>query len=303
MEINKASSSRCPDSSDRLPASQWLQTTLSGMEKKMKAMMNLLEEDSDSSAQKADIYYRRSTDLKQMLEEFNKSYLALAEEHDQLRSELHQDTNSGSSASNFKSTQDASNDKKRVIGSFDDSKVKGLYSHSQSLDEKSILEYYSATSELENLSKLADQLVSTESCMINSRPQLGHRDDIVGKENTCAADGDTSFKTNDFQFFQAAQEESPLGSYESQNTWSELNHQFTKLMQENLQQQAELARRNIEKKVAIKGLQLEVKCLKRENAALQDCLRYSKVYVNHKKLQRSKLGGKFVGNFFGGGCS
>ncbi|XP_038711854.1 protein NETWORKED 3C-like [Tripterygium wilfordii] len=247
MENIKDSSSWCLDSPERLPVSQWLQTTLSGLEKRMKAMTDLLEEDSDSSPQKADIYYRKRTELKQMLEE--------------------------------------------VIESFADSKLKGLYSRSQSLDENSILEFYSATSNLENLNTQADQPVSTESCTMNSKPKLEHRNDIVGKENTCVVDADTSIKMNDFQDIQAAQEAFPGGSYESQNTWSELNHQFTKLMGENLQQQAELAKRNIQKKVDIKRLQLKVECLKMRECSPPGLSHILKSSCGSKQIAEIKICG------------
>lgn len=48
------------------------------------------------------------------------------------------------------------------------------------------------------------------------------------------------------------------GSHEWENIWYELKFQITNLREENLRQQAELARRNIEKRLVIDKLWLEL---------------------------------------------
>ncbi|CAN0870175.1 hypothetical protein LINGRAHAP2_LOCUS9451 [Linum grandiflorum] len=56
--------------------------------------------------------------------------------------------------------------------------------------------------------------------------------------------------------------------------WPEFKFQVAKLMEENLWQQAELVRRNFEKKVTIHRLQLQVEHLKRQNMALRDSISF-----------------------------
>jgi hypothetical protein len=71
-------------------------------------------------------------------------------------------------------------------------------------------------------------------------------------------------------------------------------------MEENLRQQAELARRNIEKKLVIDKLRLQLEHLKAENRSLQGCISCSKDGEKRNSLQRRGL---LSGKFFGGGCT
>lgn len=59
---------------------------------------------------------------------------------------------------------------------------------------------------------------------------------------------------------------------ERKKMWDELQLEVTKLMEENLRQQAELIRRNDEKREAIKELFSQIKKLMDENRALRTCL-------------------------------
>lgn len=67
--------------------SPWLQSTLSELDEKTKAMLKLIEEDADSFAQRAEMYYRKRPELISMVEDFYRAHRSLAERYDQFKSE------------------------------------------------------------------------------------------------------------------------------------------------------------------------------------------------------------------------
>ncbi|CAM8890349.1 unnamed protein product [Rhodiola kirilowii] len=62
--------------------SKWLQENLTGMDSKVKQMIKLIEEDADSFARRAEMYYKRRPELMRLVEEFYRAYRALAERYD-----------------------------------------------------------------------------------------------------------------------------------------------------------------------------------------------------------------------------
>ncbi|KAK9161453.1 hypothetical protein Syun_007794 [Stephania yunnanensis] len=67
--------------------SVWLQSTISDLDEKMKAMLRLIEEDGDSFAQRAEMFYKRRPELVTMVGDFYRMHRSLAEGFDQLKSE------------------------------------------------------------------------------------------------------------------------------------------------------------------------------------------------------------------------
>ncbi|CAL9164083.1 protein NETWORKED 1A-like [Musa acuminata AAA Group] len=63
--------------------SKWIQDNLKDMDMKVKAMIKLLEEDADSFARRAEMYYKKRPELKKLVEEFYRGYRALAERYEQ----------------------------------------------------------------------------------------------------------------------------------------------------------------------------------------------------------------------------
>ena len=57
------------------------------LDKKVKMMLNLVEEDGDSFTKRAEMYYKKRPELIEMVEDLHRSYRSLAERYDQLRSE------------------------------------------------------------------------------------------------------------------------------------------------------------------------------------------------------------------------
>ncbi|KAF3944235.1 hypothetical protein CMV_029275 [Castanea mollissima] len=70
--------------------SKWLQENLTDMDVKVKAMIKLIEEDADSFARRAEMYYKKRPELMKLVEEFYRAYRALAERYDHATVELRQ---------------------------------------------------------------------------------------------------------------------------------------------------------------------------------------------------------------------
>ncbi|XP_068650725.1 protein NETWORKED 1D isoform X2 [Aristolochia californica] len=70
--------------------SKWLQENLTDMDSKIKTMIKLIEEDADSFARRAEMYYKKRPELMKLVEEFYRAYRALAERYDHATGELRQ---------------------------------------------------------------------------------------------------------------------------------------------------------------------------------------------------------------------
>ncbi|XP_057483706.1 protein NETWORKED 3A-like [Actinidia eriantha] len=67
--------------------SPWLQSTLSELDEKTKDMLRIIEEDADSFAKRAEMYYKKRTELISMIEDFYRAHRLLAERYDQVKSD------------------------------------------------------------------------------------------------------------------------------------------------------------------------------------------------------------------------
>ncbi|CAM0949034.1 unnamed protein product [Alopecurus aequalis] len=70
--------------------SKWLQENLSDTDSKIKVMIKIIDEDADSFARRAEMYYKRRPELMSLLEELYRAYRALAERYDHAAGELRQ---------------------------------------------------------------------------------------------------------------------------------------------------------------------------------------------------------------------
>ncbi|XP_042016766.1 protein NETWORKED 4A-like [Salvia splendens] len=68
--------------------SKWLQENLQDMDVNVKRMLKLIEEDADSFAKKAELYFKKRPELVSLVEEFYRMYRALAEQYDHVMGEL-----------------------------------------------------------------------------------------------------------------------------------------------------------------------------------------------------------------------
>ncbi|XP_044465811.1 protein NETWORKED 3A-like [Mangifera indica] len=291
MEVDMSSSSSwSPDSSISAQRSLWLQTTLSEMDKKMKAMMSLLEEEN-SSSKIVEIQCTRKSELTQMLEEFNMSYRSLAEQHDQLRCKSHYALHSGSlsSSSNSRAIRTTSDNQKGVAESFTDPKLAALDSPSDSIieDPDAECDLHNFDFDIAYLNRLADELLSTEQCKMNLETKSIIEDNDMDK-GTAESSNKEDIKMNGSELGPATTRDFAADSSRWENTWPEIKIQVTKLMVENLRQKAELLKRNERKRKTINGLRAEIERLKSENRALQNCTKFSKVVMKRSQSHVSR---------------
>ncbi|XP_039129104.1 LOW QUALITY PROTEIN: protein NETWORKED 4B-like [Dioscorea cayenensis subsp. rotundata] len=68
--------------------SKWLAENLEEMDKRVKSMLKLIDEEGDSFAKKAEMYYQRRPELVAHVEDFYRMYRALAERYDHVTGEL-----------------------------------------------------------------------------------------------------------------------------------------------------------------------------------------------------------------------
>ncbi|KAI3461735.1 hypothetical protein Pfo_018398 [Paulownia fortunei] len=68
--------------------SKWLQENLEEMDQHVKRMLKLIEQDADSFAKKAELYFKKRPELISLVEEFYRIYRSLAERYDHVTGEL-----------------------------------------------------------------------------------------------------------------------------------------------------------------------------------------------------------------------
>ncbi|TYJ47077.1 hypothetical protein E1A91_A02G162900v1 [Gossypium mustelinum] len=72
----------------RTKQSKWLEHNLEDMEEKVTSVLKLIEEDGDSFAKRAEMYYKKRPELIHFVEESYRAYRALAERYDHISTEL-----------------------------------------------------------------------------------------------------------------------------------------------------------------------------------------------------------------------
>ncbi|OIT28755.1 PREDICTED: protein NETWORKED 4A [Nicotiana attenuata] len=68
--------------------SKWVQDNVEQMDQNVKRMLKLIEEDADSFAKRAEMYYQKRPELVTLVEEFYRMYRSLAERYDHVTGEL-----------------------------------------------------------------------------------------------------------------------------------------------------------------------------------------------------------------------
>ncbi|KAF8093844.1 hypothetical protein N665_0377s0053 [Sinapis alba] len=76
------------DSHVGLKNSKWLENNLDEMDRSVKRMVKLIEEDADSFAKKAEMYYQKRPELISLVDEFHRMYRSLAERYENITGEL-----------------------------------------------------------------------------------------------------------------------------------------------------------------------------------------------------------------------
>ncbi|CAL0314120.1 unnamed protein product [Lupinus luteus] len=82
----------------RTKQSKWMEQNLQDMEEKVEVVLKLIQEDGDSFAKRAEMYYKKRPELINFVEESFKAYRALAERYDHISTELQNANNTIASA-------------------------------------------------------------------------------------------------------------------------------------------------------------------------------------------------------------
>ncbi|KAG4134118.1 hypothetical protein ERO13_D08G137150v2 [Gossypium hirsutum] len=112
MEASQRRRRRFHSHHDGLSCSSWLQTTLSELDKKTKAMLKLIEEDADSFAQRAEMYCKKRSELIGLVEDLYRTHHLLVERYDRAKfsHETHVVTTLGASFRSMKHMSDKAYD-------------------------------------------------------------------------------------------------------------------------------------------------------------------------------------------------
>lgn len=280
---NSASFSWWSDSHKRPQQSQWLQATLSDLDNKTKTILNIIQDDGDSFAKRAEMFYQRRPELINLVHDLHKSYRSLAEKYDQLRSECVYVSHlrSISSSSSLNSSKQVQLFQARNEENAGSTKSEAPTSLPDSVAE----EKYSIRRENESMSSEQYKILKIDRDDDRNVNGSGLEKIINGSGLNGNIDG------GDFQ----------MKSLEKEKLRNELRLQVSELIDDSLQQQSELIKRNDEKREVIKHLRAQISRLMEENRVLKSYLPSYKVDMKRNtKSHVSKLKGlNCIGNFEG----
>ncbi|KAI3899960.1 hypothetical protein MKW92_034883 [Papaver armeniacum] len=210
--------------------SPWLQATLNDLDDKMKAVVSLImQDDGDTFAQRAEMYYKNRTQLVKMMEEFHRSYRCLAERYDRLRPESDHSLNS---FLNIESSQNI------------DSNGANGNSNAGTSDPNP-----------------ATSVCAAEDPESDTVEHDSHDAELLDTKEECETDNTDEKEKCGRQIVMSCCDEGDM--------WLEMKMQVSKLIEENIKQQSELIRRNNQKREAIKDLCLQLDKLTEENMILR----------------------------------
>lgn len=240
------------------------------LDMKINAILSIIvQDDGDSFAKRAEMYYQKRPELIEMVEELHKSYRSLAEKYDLLRSQLNNnDSHPRLLLSLSKSVRPKNDD------------VQGQDSISHSHSKSSTADEVHDETELDDdysNGKLAEEFT------LDYDKKKHMKKNINGNGN---GNGNIAFQRN-------ASDGSQAAMLEHEKMWSELRFKVSELVDENLSHQAELIRRNDEKRETIRSL-----CSKIDDDDKMDNVKKShKVNSRKSQSQLSRLKRLFFGRF------
>ncbi|XWS46726.1 hypothetical protein CRYUN_Cryun14cG0092700 [Craigia yunnanensis] len=255
-----------------LKRSSWLQSTLSELDKKTKAMLKLIEEDADSFAQRAEMYYKKRPELISLVEDFYRAHRSLAERYDQVKSDpgTRLITTLGSPFSSMKYHSE------KTTNVTD----KTYDSYSETFDSEDYAE--SEVDDPEHEEETEDEVEDPDQ-------EDKYETDIVTKGVDAEKEDGTLID----------QEVTEVSSGVCDDEVMKLREEVKRLKEENKVQMAQLLQKDEEKRDVIRQLSLAVQVLKDENMELKKSI----VKESPRKwssLEFSKLKGGLFGMLFNG---
>ncbi|GMJ01102.1 Networked 3A [Hibiscus trionum] len=254
--------------------SQWLQSTLSELDNKTKAMLKLIEEDADSFAKRAEMYYKKRPELISLVEDFYRSHRLLAERYDQIKSdpETRLMTTLGSPFASMKHHH--SEKTMNFMDKTYDSNFESLDSDDYAESEVDDPEHYETVDEVEDPGQV-DKYVA---CIVT---KVGHIDNI--DRNLLSP---------------KVRQEVPMKVFDDEVM--KLREEIERLKEENKAQKARLIEKDEEKREVIRQLSLAVQVLKDENVELKKRIAKTSPPRKWSPLDFNKVKGGLFGMLFNG---
>ncbi|PON51920.1 Protein Networked (NET), actin-binding (NAB) domain containing protein [Parasponia andersonii] len=269
----------CDVSHSRRHRSLWLQATLSELDENMKVMLSIIEEDGDSFAKRAEMYYKRRPHLIKVLDDLHKSYRWLAERYDHLRSEFTQ------------------LNRPRLFSTAPFKSMRQLHNEKGLLEPPTSEEDHTSSHDNHLVVTTHDDEVSCKNYNNNSTNLKPETPETGLFEKDYDDDDDDDEHEHDHDEMEKISSDGGYYSLEllrDGKIWS--GKEVSKLIEEHLRQQAELIRRNEKKREKINELSSQIKRLMDENGALKACLANPKLDINHAKRNHLHKGASL---FFG----
>ncbi|XVF02146.1 hypothetical protein REPUB_Repub04eG0150800 [Reevesia pubescens] len=241
---------------------------------KINAILSIIvQDDGDSFAKRAEMYYQKRPELIQMVEDLHKSFRCLADKYDQLRSAVINDSHPrllslSRSVNQVQGLQNYVEGKKLNGVQSNDSRSK---STAEDLDHETEFD-----DDFSNGQALYEFTPADSSKSSKMKPADGGNYKNQEKKNIINGIG---FQRNTSDGSQAAM-------LENEKLWNELRFKVSELVEDNLSHQAELIRRNDEKRETIKDLCSKMNIVKQgdENRSVKS----KSSLVSHKVLKKSR---------------
>ena len=241
------------------------------LDEKTMAMLKLIEEDADSFARRAEMYYKKRPDLITMVEDFYRAHRSLAERYDQIRSDP--GARLGSTLSSpFLSTKYQQPEKP--------TSPRGQTCKNFTTVMGSPFSYNKFGQEKFTMKKLYDSYSETCDSELSGESEV-----------------DDPERENDSQGDKELGEEEEVSSRVSNVEVTNLYEEIERLKEENKIQKQQLMQKDEEKREVIRQLSLAIQVLKEENTSL----RKSATKTSPKKrkpIELSKLKESFLGKLF-----
>ncbi|XP_031259012.1 protein NETWORKED 3A-like [Pistacia vera] len=263
-------------SSNRSP---WLQTTIAELDEKTKAMLKLIEEDADSFAKRAEMFYKKRPELISMVEDFYRAHRSLAERYDQVKSETGTRV-LATFGSPFSSVKHKSEKLSSVMG-------QTYYSYSETSDAEDYAESEVDNPEQEAEIEIENEIEEVEDPEVENDTQV----DIEIKED------EDSEQEEEIQVVKELKKD-VVSSEFCNDEIKVLREEIQRLKEENKIQEDQLMQKDEEKREVIRQLSMTVGVLKEENMKLRKYIaRDSK---KSSPFEFKKLKDGFLGKLFSG---
>ncbi|KAJ1392714.1 Protein Networked [Sesbania bispinosa] len=265
------------DSHTTTKRSPWLQSTLAELNEKTKAMLKLIEEDADSFAQRAEMYYKKRPELVSMVEDFYRTHRSLAERYDQVKP----DTGIGHLMAGGSPFASAKYRLEKLMSFADtgydtysencyvDESVESEVDDPDEQEEEEGIEFHNCKEQVsfvagnEEVIKLRDEIKR-----LNEENKV-HRDQLKQKDTIC-------------------------------DEVMMLREEIERLRDENGAQKEQLKEKDEEKIEVIRQLSLAIDVLKQENVKMRSFIAQESAKKCKKPFEFNKLVGAFSVKFFNG---